>query len=140
MRKCSRLRLRGDEMILKGRLNGVQRNKLKGLYDMPYTPAELANELGINKNQVYMVYIPLGCPVIRENRRIFINGKAFYDWYIKTYPKLRLLEDETFCKTCKQAVKIKNPQRKTKNGLVYVLSKCPACGRGLTKIIQYKGH
>lgn len=126
-------------MILKGRLNGVQRNKLKSLYDMPYTPKELAHEIGINKNQFYMVYIPLGCPVERDKQKhIFINGKVFADWYIKTYPKLKLLKDETFCKTCKSAVKIKNPKQKIKDGLIYLLSKCPVCGRGLTKIIRNK--
>ena len=34
------------EAILKGRLDGRQRNRLKGLFDMMYTPRELAEEIG----------------------------------------------------------------------------------------------
>lgn len=126
-------------MILKGRLNGVQRNRLKGLLDMLYMPKELAEEVGINVNQIYMVYVPLGCPVVRDERKhIFINGKVFYSWYLETYPKIYLAENESFCKTCKGAVEIYKPKKKIKNGLTYVLSVCPVCGRGLTKIIDFK--
>lgn len=123
-------------MILRGRLNGIQRNRLKGLFDMLYTPKELAVEIGINVNQIYMVYVPLGCPAERDDRgHIFINGKFFLDWYSKVYVKIRLREDETFCKTCKGAVLIHQSKQKTKNGLTYILSVCPVCGRGLTKIL-----
>ncbi|MDP1545717.1 MAG: hypothetical protein Q8L87_06820 [Anaerolineales bacterium] len=126
-------------MILRGRLNGIQRNRLKGLLNMLYTPRELADEIGIQINQVYSAYVSLGCPLERDERgHIFINGKVFYEWYLQTYPKLRLAEDETFCKTCKCGVKIHQPKRKKKGGLVYVLSVCPDCGRGLTKILEYE--
>lgn len=128
-----------SEIILKGRLNGSQRNKLKGLFDMFYSPAELASEIGINKNQIYYVYVPLGCPVERgKHNHIYINGKLFAEWYIKFYPKVYLNEDETFCKTCKKAVKIYLPKNRTKDNLSYVLSTCPVCGRTLTKIIDFK--
>jgi len=126
-------------MIFRGRLDGRQRNNLKGLLDMLYTARELADEIGIQVNQVYSVYLSLGCPSVRDGRRhIFINGKVFFEWYSKTYIKLRLAEDETFCKTCKGAVKIFQPKQKIKDGLTYVLSVCPVCGRGLTKIIDFK--
>jgi hypothetical protein len=126
-------------IILAGRLDGVQRNKLKSLFDMLYTPKELASEIGINVNQIYSVYIPLGCPTERDNaRHIFINGRDFSTWYLSFYVKLRLGKDETFCKTCKGAVKIFQPVQKVKDGLTYVLSVCPSCGRGLTKIIDFK--
>lgn len=124
------------DFILKGRLDGRQRNRLKGLFDMQYSPAELANEIGINKNQIYMVYLPLGCPHQRdEKNHILVNGKRFAEWYLKTYTKMPLAQDETFCKTCKTAVKIYQPKQKTKGKIIYVLSVCPHCGRGLTKII-----
>lgn len=126
-------------MIFCGRLNGKQRNRLKSLLDMLYTPKELADEVGILVNQVYSVYVPFGCPSVRDVRRhIFINGKLFADWYSKVYLKIRLRDDETFCKTCKGAVKIFQPEQKEKDGLIYVVSVCPVCGRGLTKIIQFK--
>lgn len=106
---------------------------------MLYTSRELADEIGIDVNQVYSVYVSLGCPLERDERNhIYINGKAFCEWYLQTYPKLKLAEDETFCKTCKRGVKIHQPKRKKKGGLVYVLSVCPVCGRGLTKILDYE--
>ena len=128
-----------SEIILKGRLDGIQRNKLKGLFDMMYSPRELAEELGINTDQLYGVYLPLGCPEVRdEKKHILINGKLFADWYIKVYAKIKLKQDETFCKTCKQGVKIFNPKYKKKGNLSYTLSVCPVCGRNLTKITEYK--
>ena len=128
-----------NEIILKGRLDGIQRNKLKGLFDMMYSPRELAEEIGINQDQVYGVYLHLGCPEERdEKKHILINGKAFADWYLKVYAKIKLKQDETFCKTCKKGVKIYQPKQKKKGGLIYILSVCPVCGRNLTKIIANK--
>ena len=96
-----------DAILLKGRLDGQQRNRLKGLLDMLYSPAELAEEIGMNKEQVYRVYIPLGCPHERDaNKRILINGRAFVDWYKDLYKKAQVSEGETFCKTCRKAVEI----------------------------------
>ena len=124
-----------SKSVFKGRLDGRQRNRLKGLFDMMYTPRELAEEIGINKDQVYMVYVPLGCPHERDARNhILINGKDFSKWYILSYPKIRLASDETFCKTCKKPVKIYKPKNREKNGVYYILSTCPNCQRKLTKI------
>ena len=127
--------------IFKGRLDGKQRNKLKGLFDMMYIPKELADAIGMHTDQVYNVYIPFGCPHERDARNhILINGKVFAGWYGTIYTKIRLANDETFCKTCKTGVKIYQPKETIKDGLVYLLSVCPACGRKLTKIITNKGR
>jgi hypothetical protein len=128
-----------NEIILKGRLDGIQRNRLKSLFDMMYSPRELAEEIGIQIDQVYGVYMPLGCPEERdEKNHILINGKLFADWYLKVYAKIKLKQDETFCKTCKKGVKIYQPKQKKKGDLSYILSVCPVCGRNLTKIIAYQ--
>lgn len=125
------------ETIMKGRLDGKQRNRLKSLFDMMYSPKELAEEIGININRIYLVYIPMGCPVERDKiNHILINGKVFAEWYSKVYAKIHLKSDETFCKSCKKGVKIFEPKRKQKDGLVYLLSTCPNCGRSLTKIVS----
>ena len=128
------------EAILKGRLDGRQRNRLKGLFDMMYTPRELAEEIGINKNKIYLIYIPFGCPHERDNRNhILINGEEFAKWYSETYTKIRLANDETFCKTCKKPVEIYQPRDGKKNGLYFILSTCPICGRkNLTRIVGNK--
>jgi hypothetical protein len=102
-----------------------------------YSPRELSEELGINKDQFYMVYIPLGCPHERDTRNhILINGLDFSSWYCVSYKKIKLSEDESFCKTCKKGVKINRPKRRQKGLMTYIFSKCPNCGRGLTKIIS----
>jgi hypothetical protein len=125
------------EVILAGRLDGKQRNRLKSLLDMMYKPSELAQELGINIDQVYSVYLPLGCPNKRDGKRyIEINGREFKDWYIKNYQKAKVETDETFCKTCKKPVKIVNGSIVKKDKLIYILSSCPNCGRRLSKIID----
>src|SRR5688572_7824596 len=127
-----------SEIVLKGRLNGKQRNRLKGLFEMYYTPSELAQEIGISKFQIYYVYVPLGCPVERDkHNRININGKLFADWYINFYVKIKLASNETFCLTCKKPVLIHLPKQHQKENLSYVLSVCPNCGRTLTKIISF---
>jgi hypothetical protein len=125
-----------EKIILKGRLDGTQRNKLARLLDMLYTPSELADEVGFTRRQVYRVYIHAGCPHSRDDRRhIWINGKDFREWCEQTYPRVSLGQDETFCLTCKIPVKIINPIRKQKGRLHYWISNCPNCGRKLARII-----
>jgi len=128
--------MENDKMILKGRLNGTQRNRLGSLLEMYYRPGELAEEVGFTRRQVYRVYIPAGCPHKRdEHNHIWINSQAFREWCEETYPRVSLGQDETFCLTCKRAVKIINPTRKQKGRLHYWVSNCPNCGRKLARII-----
>ncbi|MBN8581927.1 MAG: hypothetical protein J0L96_14760 [Anaerolineae bacterium] len=128
------------QSILKGRLDGKQRNKLKGLFDMMYSPRELAEEVGFHIDQVYAVYVPMGCPHERDKKNhILINGEAFAEWYSKVYVKTKMAQDETFCLTCKKGVKIINPKEHRNKDIVFLLSDCPVCGRhNLTKIIDKK--
>ena len=126
-----------DEIILKGRLKGYQRMKLQKLLDMLYTPSELAREIGFTRRQVYRVYVPLGCPNIKDdNGRRWINGREFAEWYEATYPKQTLSENEAFCLTCKKAVAMRNPKRCKKGLLHYWVSDCSNCRRKLTRIIS----
>lgn len=126
-------------MILRGRLDGKQRNRLKGLLDMMYSPRQLGEEIGVDPNRVYMVYIPLGCPLERDGRgRILINGRAFASWYVRTYTKTRLLSDEAFCMTCRRAVKIVEPVCMQVERVSYILSFCPVCGHKISKITACK--
>ncbi len=126
-------------ILLAGRLDGRQRNRLRRLLDMMYTPRELAEEIGVNVDRFYMVYVPGGCPHIRErNRHIMINGKSFRAWFEEVYAKRNLLPGQTFCLTCKKGVEIVNPERKHQDRLIYDLSNCPGCGRKLTRIVDHK--
>ncbi len=123
-------------MILRGRLNGAQRMRLGKLLDMFYKPSELASEIGFSYRQVSRVYLSLGCPCVRELGHVWINGKAFAEWYEATYPKQMLLEDEAFCLTCKKPVKMDEPLKKKTGRLNYWVCKCPGCGRRLSRIID----
>jgi len=128
-----------DKILLKGRLNGKQRNKVKSLLDMMYTPLELSKEIGVTKNQVYRVYIPLGCPHGRDSiGHILINGKVFRDWVIDLYKRKQLKSSETYCVSCKQVVEIIDPEILSKGGAIYKLAKCPVCGSRVARIISSK--
>ncbi len=128
-----------NEVILKGRLDGKQRNRLKRLLDMEYKPSELASEILVNLKQIYSVYIPLGCPIEKDKKGyIAINGQKFKEWYIKSYQKAKVSDNETFCKTCKKAVPIINPIKQKKKYITYLISQCPNCERRCAKIIQCK--
>jgi hypothetical protein len=124
------------EIILKGRLNLNQKNRLAKLLDMMYSPSELANEIGFSKRQVYRVYLMLGCPYYKdETNHLWINGKLFRDWIKDIYRKISLKQNEVFCLTCKKAVPMVRKVKKQKDRLSFYQSKCPNCGRVLTRII-----
>jgi hypothetical protein len=128
-----------QEILLRGRLNNKQRNRLSRLLDMMYTPRELAEEIGFNQRQVYRAYIPSGCPYMRDKRgRLWINGKEFCEWALDVYRKRELLKDEAFCLTCRKPVSLVDPIKKQEDRLVYTVSTCPECGRKLARILDRK--
>ena len=128
--------LRDQKIILQGRLNGAQKNRLFSLMNMMYTPSELAEEIGFDRRNIYRIYLHLGCPHERgQNNRIWINGVAFRDWILNIYRKRELTTDEAFCIRCKMPIKMKNPVQNESNGLVYFLCECPHCGRRISRII-----
>jgi hypothetical protein len=128
-----------NEIVLKGRLDGKQRLRLEKLLDMLYMPTELAEEIGFTRRQVYRVYVHLGMPHIRDERKhIWINGKAFREWYEATYPRFTLAEGEGFCLSCKKPMKLKKSKQEKRKGLLYMIGNCPNCGRKIPRIISNK--
>jgi len=128
----------GFEYVSQGRLDGKQRNRLKGLFDMMYRPSELAEEIGVSQNQVYRVYVADGCPHQRdEHNHIWINGADFSEWYKERYKKPKLKEGEAWCVSCKKPVEMIYRIRKEKDGLVFLKDKCQECGNKIVKIISY---
>jgi ribosomal protein S27AE len=120
----------------RGRLKKHQRQRLARLRNKLYTPADIAREIGIQRRQIYRVYRHLGMPCkVNENGRILINGVQFRNWYRITYAKVEMMPNQTFCKTCFEPVEIVDPQIVEKNGIVFKKSKCPSCGRTLSRII-----
>lgn len=121
---------------MRGRLVGFQRLRLQNLLDMLYTPSELAEELEIKKRQFYRVYIPLGCPVVRQGARIFIHGLTFAEWYFSTYPKISMQAHEGYCLTCKKPVPMSDRVLKQIGRLFYYVFNCPTCGRKISRIVS----
>ena len=118
----------------RGRLDGDQRRNLASLLDYMYTPAELAQTLGITRRQIYRVYRHVGMPCeVDDTGHVWINGVAFRDWYRQTYPKIELGESQAFCLTCRQAVEIVSPQTIERGGMSFLQSTCPHCGRVITR-------
>ena len=127
------------EVLLRGRLDGVQRNRLKRLLNMQYSPGELAQEVGFNPDWVYMVYVPGGCPHERDGKgHLWINGGGFRDWFEETYKKRSLKPNEAFCLTCRRAVEMFHPRKRRQGGLDYYVCRCTRCGRRLARIVDYK--
>ncbi len=125
------------EIILKGRLNLNQKNRLAKLLDMMYSPSELANEIGFCKRQIYRVYVPLGCPHKKDDRGyLWINGILFRSWVKEIYKKQKLNQNEAFCLTCKKAVAMIGKEKKQDDLLLYYQCKCQNCGRVITRIIK----
>jgi hypothetical protein len=125
------------EILLRGRLDGKQRLRLEKLLDMLYKPSELAEQVGFNRRQVYRVYIHVGCPHVRDDRKhLWINGEDFRKWYEATYPRLTLAGDEGFCLSCKKPVKLEKARKKKSGDLIYWIGFCQICGRKISRIIN----
>lgn len=128
---------KGSAMLLKGRLDGAQRMRLKKLLDMHYKPSEIANIVGFSQRQIYRVYIPLGVPFEKDKTgHLWINGKQFAKWYASKFPKTSLGKKQAFCLTCKQAITFSKATTKQSGNISYLLCKCPKCGRRIAKIIS----
>ncbi|MBG0786148.1 MAG: hypothetical protein H0S79_13715 [Anaerolineaceae bacterium] len=125
--------------LQKGRLDGAQKNRLRKLFDMMYSPKELSDEIGFNVRQIYQVYVPNGCPHERDERRhIWINGVAFKNWIEQTYKKIRLKPGQGYCRKCNKAVSLINTELKTTKlgDTDYLLGECPYCGRRIPRIVE----
>lgn len=126
-----------NPILLKGRLNGAQRTRLRRLLDMHYKPSELANVIGFSRRQIYRVYLRLGLLYERDQTgHLWINGKYFAKWYSQTFQKTSLGKNEAFCLTCKKAARFIKSTTKRKGELSYLICRCPNCGRKLAKIIK----
>lgn len=124
------------EIIRKGRLGRDQINRLGKLLDMMYTPGELSDEIGFSRRQVYRVYLPAGCPHVRDGSgHLWINGKEFKKWVGELYKKHIVGQNEAFCLTCRKAVTMIDPRKIQGKKLLYYQCNCPNCGRVLSKII-----
>lgn len=107
--------------------------KAHGLLDMMYTPAELAEELGITREDVYRTLIPAGLPHTKDLRgHIWIHGLGAGAWMLSQArrKKTNLAPDQFLCLHCRAAV-TPDPltiKRASAGRYHYLRAVCPVCG------------
>lgn len=109
-----------------------------GLLDMLYTPAELAEELQVDRDVIYHQLIPAGLPHQRDTiGHIWIHGPTAATWILnQRRRKSRMLEKNEFlCLHCRSVV-ISDPSTfapASSGRFHYVKAVCPTCGTTLCK-------
>lgn len=122
--------------------NHAQIVRLGRLLDMLYTPAEIAEELGVSVDTVKRSYIRSGLPVTKDaTGHTWIHGLTFRSWAGKlnaerkkpTREKLR--QDQAYCLKCKKVIDDFKPTHiKPVNRYLQLLQgSCPNCGRTVNK-------
>ena len=107
--------------------------RVSGLLPMLYTPAEIADELGIPNRTLYD-WIKTGAPHQRDGSgHIWINGVQFYAWVDQTRKKKgekrKLASNEAYCLRCNSKVHLIDPIRQHIKGRLYLVKGiCPQCG------------
>lgn len=110
--------------------------RLGRLLDMLYKPAEIAAEIGVNKDTVYRSYLPAGLPHTRDSRgNIWIHGLAFQTWVRQVAHQRRarrhpMQPDQAWCMPCNGPVQLREPRVKIVNHYLELLqAPCPVCGK-----------
>lgn len=124
----------GDNMHRQPLLKHTHIVKLGRLLNMLYKPAEIAEEIGVNKDTVYRSYLPAGLPHTRDEQgSIWIHGPAFVAWAKETISKKRskragLPDDHAWCMKCNRPVPLIKPNIKAVNRYLELLqASCPNC-------------
>ena len=112
--------------------------RASGLLDMLYTPAELAEDLGIEKRAVYERLIPAGLPHTKDgDGRVWIHGPEAARWILESgrVGKVPLAENEVYCMRCQRAVPLIDPKRIRSKAInvSFLKSTCPVCGAAVYK-------
>ncbi len=92
-------------------LTQPQRERARGLLNMYYTPAELAEELGLSdRSYIYHTLAKHGLPMTKDEAgHVWIRGTDVLPWYIDYCKKLKrkVEPDQVYCMRCKQSRPIK---------------------------------
>jgi hypothetical protein len=123
------------------RLTSRVRARASGLLDMLYTPAELADELGVAVSTVRLSYLPNGAPHTKDEAgRAWIPGRAFAEWAAqqdhRAAQRQTLGAGEGYCVRCKKPVMIVSPTEQPYGAQTSRLSgACPECHRTVNRIV-----
>ncbi len=101
-----------------------------GLLPMLYTPGELEQELRVPARSIRK-WLDRGLPHQRDDRsHIWIDGRELAAW-VKAIgqprPRSRLAEDEAYCFSCRQPVKLLNPLSTRRGKQLLRQGVCPIC-------------
>ena len=125
-----------------GKRKGLLR-KLERLLDMEYTPAEMAEELDMDKKQVWRMITEKGAPARQAaNNRYWIHGLTFAKWVNSFVEASRvkppkMAANEFFCVTCRKRVIVPPDSIGVdKESAIFLLfsSSCPSCGKAVRKV------
>jgi hypothetical protein len=112
---------------------------------MEYKVSELAEELGITENTVYISWIPEGLPLRRDKAgHIWIHGTAAAGWIKeksqRSNEKIRMLDNQAYCMLCKKPVTIVRVTRRelwnAVNYRQYVIMECGHKGVKISRKIN----
>lgn len=120
---------------------GLMRKSLK-LLDMEYSPAELAEELGITSKTIYQSYMAAGLPVRKDaTGHFWIVGTDARAWleemtqHSPEKPVQPVGKDEAFCVKCGR-VTLANPARRRFGRAGMLFGDCPKCGIRVRRFIK----
>jgi len=120
--------------------------KLGRLLNMLYKPAEIAEEIGVNKDTIYRSYLPAGLPHTRDGQgSIWIHGPAFVAWAKETISRKKskragLPEDHAWCMKCNHPVLLIDPKIKiVKHNLDLLQAPCPNCRTIVNRLRSHNG-
>ena len=105
---------------------------------MLYSPAELAEELKINKRDVYRKLIPGGLPNMRDKEgHVWLHGSEVARWIreLKSGHK-KLADREAYCLKCRRVVVMVEPRRVKQGKLTILKGSCSVCGVRINRGIK----
>ena len=109
------------------------------LLPMCYTLTQLAKRLELDP-QVVRCWMAYGMPQQRDHKgRVWIDGIAFARW-VRTVSRrrhlLRLAQDEAHCPSCRQVVKLAQPETKGQGKRRWIEGICPECGSAIRRAVS----
>lgn len=117
--------------------------RANGLLDMMYTPAELADELGLDQRDIYRRLIPAGMPHERDdNGHIWLHGPTIAQWMRSLGGKRPPLgPGQGYCLRCRAAVEMVNPTLVRRGRFNILQAPCPICGATVSRGVRHDdGH
>ncbi len=118
------------------------RLRANGLLDMLYTPAELADELGLKQPEVYHKLLPAGLPHSKDDiGHVWLHGPEVAHWVRELKVERKpMAVDEAYCLRCRAVVPLVHPKRIQRGKFTLLQATCPTCGATINRGIKGKSR